>query len=192
MLLDILGTVVIEPYPQRQMEHFGLPLEKLQELKDIEAWILFELGEIEEQEYYSRFFLDRRKIDGAALKRAMVGTVEWVSGMDLLLPRLAQRFPIYALSNFPPWYHQIEDQLLLSRYLRWSFVSCDTGLRKPDPRAYLGATRALGVAPQACLFIDDREINCEAASALGMETILFRDSHQLEEALARRGLLGAD
>jgi len=43
--------------------------------------------------------------------------------------------PLHALSNYPRWYQLIEDRLELSRYLRWSFVSCLIGMRKPCSRS---------------------------------------------------------
>ena len=52
------------------------------------------------------------------------------------------------------------------------------GVRKPDPAAYQLALAALGVTPDDCVFVDDQPRNCEAASALGMRTVHFRDARQ--------------
>lgn len=52
--------------------------------------------------------------------------------------------------------------------------SCRTGHRKPEPEAYLHATRGLGVAPEECVFVGDggsRELS--GAIALGMRTVRF-------------------
>jgi len=60
--------------------------------------------------------------------------------------------------------------------------SAFVGVRKPEPRIYELTLEALGVAPQDAIFLDDIEINCEAARALGMITVWFRSSEQaLEE-----------
>ena len=96
---------------------------------------------------------------------------------------------MHALSNYPCWYRLIEERLQLSRYVAWSFVSCETGVRKPAPEAYLHASRTLNVAPERCLFVDDRERNCDAARAVGMDAIVFRSAEQLRQELARRELL---
>jgi putative hydrolase of the HAD superfamily len=45
------------------------------------------------------------------------------------------------------------------------------GLRKPDPRIYLHACRALRVEPPEAVFLDDIGSNLKAARALGMATI---------------------
>ena len=52
------------------------------------------------------------------------------------------------------------------------------GVRKPDPRIYEVTLERLGVAPAAALFIDDTEINCDAARTLGMQAVWFRSNAQ--------------
>jgi epoxide hydrolase-like predicted phosphatase len=57
--------------------------------------------------------------------------------------------------------------------------SAFVGMRKPDPAIYeLTLERLGGVDPQACLFIDDIDLNCEAAAALGMQAVHFRSNEQ--------------
>jgi putative hydrolase of the HAD superfamily len=48
-----------------------------------------------------------------------------------------------------------------------------TGVAKPDPRAYALATAALGLAPQACLFVDDLPENVAGARAAGLRAVLL-------------------
>ncbi|HKG38531.1 MAG TPA: HAD family phosphatase [Conexibacter sp.] len=52
------------------------------------------------------------------------------------------------------------------------------GVRKPDPRIYEVTLERLGVAAEATLFVDDMEVNCEAARALGMQAVWFRSNAQ--------------
>lgn len=47
------------------------------------------------------------------------------------------------------------------------------GIRKPAPEPYLAASRALGVEPGECLFIDDMHCNCTGAEAVGMRSLWF-------------------
>jgi putative hydrolase of the HAD superfamily len=52
-------------------------------------------------------------------------------------------------------------------------------MRKPEPGIYeLTLDRLGGTAPQECLFVDDVEVNCEAARDLGMTVVHFRDNEQ--------------
>lgn len=56
--------------------------------------------------------------------------------------------------------------------------SAFVGVRKPEPRIYELTLERLGVAPGAAIFLDDIEINCDAARALGMTAVWFRSSQQ--------------
>lgn len=56
--------------------------------------------------------------------------------------------------------------------------SAFVGMRKPDRRIYELTCERLGVPAPQCVFIDDIEINCEAAAELGMRAVHFRDTAQ--------------
>jgi putative hydrolase of the HAD superfamily len=58
------------------------------------------------------------------------------------------------------------------------------GIRKPDPRIYRMMCEALGVQPQACVFLDDLGINLKPARMLGMHTIKVATEDQLLADLA--------
>ena len=67
--------------------------------------------------------------------------------------------------------------------------SCETGVRKPDPRIYRLALDAVDVDAEAAVFLDDHPANVAAAEAMGMRGIVVgRDRmaafDQLEELLA--------
>jgi putative hydrolase of the HAD superfamily len=68
--------------------------------------------------------------------------------------------------------------------------SAFVGTRKPEPRIYEITLERLGTSPEATLFIDDVDVNCEGARALGMNAIRFRSTDQaledIETALARQ------
>jgi putative hydrolase of the HAD superfamily len=36
----------------------------------------------------------------------------------------------------------------------------------------------IGIAPDACLFVDDVEVNCEGARKAGINAVHFRDNEQ--------------
>lgn len=48
-----------------------------------------------------------------------------------------------------------------------------TKILKPDPRAYLDCIADLGLAPGACVFVDDQARNIAGAKAVGMRTVHF-------------------
>jgi epoxide hydrolase-like predicted phosphatase len=61
------------------------------------------------------------------------------------------------------------------------------GMRKPDPAIYELTIQRLGVVADECLFLDDVEVNCDAARKLGMTVVRFHENQQaipeIEEAL---------
>jgi putative hydrolase of the HAD superfamily len=58
--------------------------------------------------------------------------------------------------------------------------SAFVGMRKPEPEIYELTLERLGdgVVAEECLFIDDIEVNCEAARTLGMQAVRFVDATQ--------------
>lgn len=50
------------------------------------------------------------------------------------------------------------------------------GTRKPEARIYELTLARLGATAEECLFVDDIEVNCEAARVLGMKVIRFDDT----------------
>lgn len=54
---------------------------------------------------------------------------------------------------------------------------------KPDPAIYRIAAGRAGVPSTRCLFVDDRQENVDAAAALGMTGVLYREPGDLRRAL---------
>jgi putative hydrolase of the HAD superfamily len=65
-------------------------------------------------------------------------------------------------------------------------VSGAVGLRKPDPAIYEMAGAELGLPLTQCAFVDDIEVNVEAANALGMFAVLHTDLPTTLAALLTR------
>jgi putative hydrolase of the HAD superfamily len=54
--------------------------------------------------------------------------------------------------------------------------SAFVGMRKPEPEIYELTLERLGLPAEACAFVDDLEINVDAARSLGMAGIVHRDT----------------
>jgi epoxide hydrolase-like predicted phosphatase len=66
------------------------------------------------------------------------------------------------------------------------------GMRKPERGIYeLTLERLGGVAGEECVFVDDVDVNCDAARELGMHAVRFHDAEQaicdVEEILREQG-----
>ena len=191
ILWDVMDTLVVDPFRHVMPAFFGMTLAEMLAQKHPSNWGRFEKSELTEAEFLAAFFSDGRSFDQEGFKASIRASYTWIDGIEPILERLAARgVEMHALSNYPEWYAWIEERLGLSRYLKWTFVSCHTRLRKPDPAAYENAARTLALPPEQVLFIDDREQNCAAARAIGMQALHFDGSiTTLEQALPESGAL---
>jgi putative hydrolase of the HAD superfamily len=68
--------------------------------------------------------------------------------------------------------------------------SCFVGLRKPEEGIYRLALDMTQRPPEQCCFIDDRPLNLESASRLGIHTIRKETAEQLRQELRKLGVNG--
>lgn len=68
------------------------------------------------------------------------------------------------------------------------FISCDVGMRKPNPKIYKYVLKRLKLKPSEALFIDNQIWNIKPASKLGMKTILFQNNRQTIKDLNKLGI----
>ena len=57
--------------------------------------------------------------------------------------------------------------------------SAFVGIRKPDPGIYELTLEKLGLPGEECAFIDDLEVNCDAAREHGIHAIQFVSTDQV-------------
>lgn len=76
--------------------------------------------------------------------------------------------------------HRLIDAALGRHRLGDAFVATcsadDVGVGKPDPAVFLAAARAVGVAPERCLALEDSAIGAQAAMAAAMGCVLVPES----------------
>ena len=68
-------------------------------------------------------------------------------------------------------------------------VSCDVGLKKPDPRIYRLTLRKLRVGADTAVFVDNRRENVAAAKKVGMKAILYKNNRQVIHGLKKLGVV---
>jgi putative hydrolase of the HAD superfamily len=67
----------------------------------------------------------------------------------------------------------------------WSY---QLRMAKPDAAIYRHVLKELGTKPEETLFIDDKQVNIDAANAVGMKGVLFTDVENLRSDLIANGL----
>ncbi len=192
VLFDVMDTLVVDPFFAGIESFFGCDRQSLLRGLAPGVWPRFETGELSADQFYAAMFHDGRSVDGAALEAFLRSRYRMIDGVLPLVEALAHReVPLAALSNYPVWWRMVAEVTPLGALLDWSHVSCETGVRKPDPQAYLGACARLGAAPSEALLVDDREENCRAARDHGLHAHRFTDAASLDAALRDLGLLAA-
>ena len=97
--------------------------------------------------------------------------------------------PVFALTN---WSTELFPVALATYDFLALFddivVSADELLAKPDPRIFDVLAARTGIPNQACVFVDDKAENVEAARAAGLDGIVFAEGEPLRAQLAARGL----
>jgi putative hydrolase of the HAD superfamily len=83
-------------------------------------------------------------------------------------------------NNVREWEALWRSKLPLDEIFELIVDSAWVGMRKPDPRIYLLTIDRLGdgLGPNQCLFVDDNELNVEAARELGMTAVQFHSNEQ--------------
>ena len=104
-----------------------------------------------------------------------------------LIRRLHGSYRLAVLSNHPPGLEAWLADWGLRGYFQVVFCSGDEGCAKPDPAAFQTTLERLGVKPAEAIFIDDTAEHVEAACALGIHGIVFRDARQLARELETLG-----
>ncbi|MGW4792492.1 HAD family hydrolase [Nonomuraea sp. NPDC004297] len=110
----------------------------------------------------------------------------WVDeDVRALLARAQERVPVVIVTNAMDTLEEHLDRLGLTYFADDVVSSARVGVAKPDPRIYEIAAGRAGVAPERCLFVDDRLPNVEAARRLGMTGVHYRTYADLAAVLAR-------
>ena len=74
----------------------------------------------------------------------------------------------------PLWRPMLPVDEIFETVVDSGFVGC----RKPEARIYEMTLERIGLPGEACLFVDDIEVNCEGARKAGMTAVHFRENAQ--------------
>jgi putative hydrolase of the HAD superfamily len=114
--------------------------------------------------------------DLARLEREMLegGIHLWDDALPTIGELRDRGLRVAVVSNCDHSTRPIVDRIGLTAAVDAVILSFEVGAAKPDPRIYLAALEALGgVEPGDAVFVDDQARYCDAAAALGMETVLI-------------------
>ena len=152
----------------------------------------FERGKISLDEYLSRtVFFRQRSFTREEFREYMLSLSEPIPGMLEFAQSLTTtgRYLMGTINNESRELNYFRmGKFGLRNIFRLFFTSCFVGLRKPEEGIYRLALETTQIAAAECCFIDDRSINVEAASQMGMRAIEMRTLDQLREELRSLGI----
>jgi len=91
-------------------------------------------------------------------------------------------------SNVLHWPRMMHEFALAEAFDR-HFASHLIGKIKPDEQAFLHVTDTLGCVAEEVLFLDDNDLNVEAAQTLGINAIRVRGVIEARQALTEAGVI---
>ena len=128
-----------------------------------------ETGKLPEEEFEPRFAAMLGVAPAHLIDRMFAGSVPDKPMVDAVLSARRQGVRTGLISN--SWGTRRYDRAQLAELFDGVVISGEVGIRKPAPEIYqLGAER-IGLAPAACIFVDDLSFNLGPAAELGMATV---------------------
>jgi putative hydrolase of the HAD superfamily len=182
------------------MEQLGRGMQRVAERDGEYPLFRLERGEVTEQQFLDdlRWALEPELGHRPKLHRFREIWFEALHGNEPMLEVMRQlrdhgyRMAILT-NNVREWEALWRAKLPVDEIFELVVDSAWVGLRKPDPKIYeLTVARLGGVEPSECLFVDDNELNVEAARRLGMIAVHFNSNAQaIAEIRELTGLDGA-
>jgi HAD superfamily hydrolase (TIGR01509 family) len=186
---DLMDTVLTDPFREALEAATGLELDELFARRDPSVYPAFERGEVDEATYWAHYRRAGVEVDPDRFHRVRRAGIAWIPGMPQLLDDLEGRVLRVTASNYPRWVEELAAEHLAGRFDR-VLASCHLGARKPEPAFYRRLLAALDLPASAVLFVDDRQINVDAARGAGLAAHRFRGPAPLRRWLAEHGVEG--
>jgi putative hydrolase of the HAD superfamily len=150
-------------------------------------WKLFDRGHLTEAELVDRLVISTGQTPDEILRivEAVRGALLEKTETVKLVRALHQRgFSIFCLSNMPsPMYVHLRRQHTFWDVFHGIVISGDIQMMKPEPEIYLHLLERFGLVAEESVFVDDLQVNVDAAKAVGLHAIRFEDAVQCQREL---------
>ena len=134
-------------------------------------WFKSDIGELTSLEVWESigFQGDLEKIE-----KEYLDTIELNDGFLDFISNVRKQYKLAIISNDSSrWSKYLRDKFDINQYFDVISISGDLRIQKPDESIYLHTLEQLGCSAEDCIYVDDREVYLEAASKIGMNTVLF-------------------
>jgi len=155
---------------------------------------LFDEGKIPPAEFLDRVIssLDL-SLSPEELKECWNGIFFENPGMEALLRRIKEKYPVYVISDTNALHFEyVRENFPIMNLVDEYILSYQVGVRKPNPRIFEKALRRAGTSAANTFYVDDRGELVRAAGKMGFHAYQFRNTAAFAKELRRLGLLKED
>lgn len=192
VLWDFGGVILSSPFDAfaAYEREAGLPENFIRGLNarnpDTNAWARMERSDISRDEFVIAFEAEARAAGHALDGRRVLASISGEIRPEMVeaLRRVRARHRVACITNnmksgdgpgMAASQERARQVAAIMSLFEHVVESSKLGMRKPDPRIYHHACDLLGVAPEACVYLDDLGVNLKPARAMGMRTIKVGD-----------------
>jgi putative hydrolase of the HAD superfamily len=176
---------------QQALKHFGLNEREFDDRHDMLV-SSFERGKISLDEYLEQTVFYRPRTFAAEEFKTFMFSLSQPQADVLELAQALSRSCKYLMSTINNESRELNAYRIQTFGLRQIFSlfvsSCFVGLRKPEEGIYKLALEMTQRPPEECCFIDDRALNLDSASKLGMHVIRMESASRLRLELISLGV----
>lgn len=192
-LIFDFGSVLlrmVDETPRHQLAaHYDIPLETIyQQVFDSPTAAPASLGKLTIAQHWEAVFaaLNIPPAERSAFTEQFWSADALDEALIAYIRTLRRRYKIGLLSNaWDDLRQALDERFGIVHDFDKLIISAEVGLAKPDPRIYHLALERLGAQPAETVFLDDVSVNVDAARAVGLHAIQYRDFAQAREELER-------
>lgn len=190
VILDI-GNVLAGFIPKEYLKNIGIEDKMIDKVCDAvienEIWTEYDRGIISYTETLGKFIEQSPELE-QEIKTVignLNGIVKRFDYTDKWIQELKERgYQVLYLSNISEkLFNDCEEELDFVHQMDGGILSFEAKMIKPDKEIYELVISEFHLKPEKCVFIDDRDVNVQAAKKAGLNTILFTSYEDAQEKL---------
>lgn len=195
VIFDI-GNVLVDFCWEEYLESFGFSEEIAKRVAKAtvlsSAWDEFDRGGKEEEELIDAFVENDPEIE-TEIRQICENIHDMLRKRDYAIPWIQELkekgLKVYYLSNFSKKAErECAHTMDFIPYTDGGILSYAEKVIKPDPKIYQLLIDRYGLIPEKCVFLDDKEENCQGAEGVGIHAIRFTTREAAIEELKKLGI----
>ncbi len=182
VIFDCFGVLATEGWIAFKRKHFGSDQQKMRRATELSH--LLDSGLISYQDSLQEI-AGMANISPEELDDILKNVAANDELLEYIRDKLKPKYKIGMLSNVGDnWLYSIfsNDEIALFDAI---CLSHESGITKPDPKAYESILNQLQIEPEAGVFVDDLERNITGAEDVGMHGLLYENFPQFKTDLEK-------